>query len=74
MTWHRSPESPTDTWKRVAVQAYAHLSGLHANIQVMRHPNKVIGGSKALLWSHHEKARPAPTTTPTSLPLFHACL
>jgi phosphatidylserine/phosphatidylglycerophosphate/cardiolipin synthase-like enzyme len=25
------------------------------NIYVIRHPNKLIGGSTALLWSHHEK-------------------
>lgn len=33
-----------------------YLESLHSrNIYVIRHPNKLIGGSTAILWSHHEK-------------------
>lgn len=33
-----------------------YLESLNShNIYVIRHPNKFIGGSTALLWSHHEK-------------------
>lgn len=32
-----------------------HLTKLSSNIQCIRHPNKLIGGSTAVLWSHHEK-------------------
>jgi phospholipase D1/2 len=31
------------------------LENLSPNIHVIRHPNKFIGGSTAVLWSHHEK-------------------
>jgi phosphatidylserine/phosphatidylglycerophosphate/cardiolipin synthase-like enzyme len=31
------------------------LENLSPNIHVIRHPNKFLGGSTALLWSHHEK-------------------
>lgn len=31
------------------------LEAMSDNIHVIRHPNKLMGGSKALLWSHHEK-------------------
>lgn len=33
-----------------------YLESLHPrNIYVIRHPNKLIDGSTAILWSHHEK-------------------
>lgn len=33
-----------------------YLKSLHpTNICPLRHPNKLIGGSTAILWSHHEK-------------------
>jgi phospholipase D1/2 len=32
-----------------------YLTSLHKNIRCIRHPNKFIGGSTAVLWSHHEK-------------------
>ena len=35
--------------------ARAYLTSLHKNIHCIRHPNKFIGGSTAVLWSHHEK-------------------
>ena len=35
--------------------ARRYLESLHANITCLRHPNKLIGGSTAVLWSHHEK-------------------
>ena len=28
---------------------------MEGNISVVRHPNKIIGGSTAIWWSHHEK-------------------
>ena len=31
------------------------LEALHPNINVIRHPNKMLGGSTAVFWSHHEK-------------------
>jgi hypothetical protein len=31
------------------------LEGLSENIHCIRHPNKFMGGSTAVLWSHHEK-------------------
>lgn len=31
------------------------LENLSPNIHVIRHPNKFLGGSTAVLWSHHEK-------------------
>ncbi len=31
------------------------LESLSPNVHVIRHPNKFIGGSTAVLWSHHEK-------------------
>lgn len=36
-------------------KAAKYLEDLSPNIQCMRHPNKFIGGSTAVLWSHHEK-------------------
>lgn len=34
----------------------AILEALHPeNTKVVRHPNKFVGGSTAILWSHHEK-------------------
>lgn len=36
-------------------QRLESLAGSNGNIRVIRHPNKFIGGSTALLWSHHEK-------------------
>lgn len=35
--------------------AKLYLESLHPNIRVIRHPNKFVGGSTAMLWSHHEK-------------------
>jgi len=35
--------------------AKAYLESLSHNIRVIRHPNKFMGGSTAVLWSHHEK-------------------
>ena len=32
-----------------------HFEGLSPNIHVIRHPNKLLGSSTAILWSHHEK-------------------
>ena len=36
--------------------AKAYLESLSHNIRVIRHPNKFMGGSTAVLWSHHEKS------------------
>ena len=36
--------------------AKAYLESLSYNIRVIRHPNKFMGGSTAVLWSHHEKS------------------
>lgn len=36
-------------------KAIKYLESLSRNIECMRHPNKFIGGSTAILWSHHEK-------------------
>lgn len=36
-------------------KAQNYLESLHPNIQCIRHPNKFVGGSTAVLWSHHEK-------------------
>jgi hypothetical protein len=39
-----------------SLKARLYLEALHpTNIQTLRHPNKLIGGSTAILWSHHEK-------------------
>eukprot|EP00602_Paraphysomonas_sp_CaronLab_P005081 CAMPEP_0185033702 /NCGR_PEP_ID=MMETSP1103-20130426/22923_1 /TAXON_ID=36769 /ORGANISM="Paraphysomonas bandaiensis, Strain Caron Lab Isolate" /LENGTH=1391 /DNA_ID=CAMNT_0027570077 /DNA_START=374 /DNA_END=4549 /DNA_ORIENTATION=- len=39
-----------------SMKCRTHLESLSpTNICVMRHPNKLIGGSTAILWSHHEK-------------------
>ena len=38
-----------------SLKAKTYLEGLSDNIKVLRHPNKLIGGSTAVLWSHHEK-------------------
>lgn len=39
----------------LSMKAKTYLENLSTNIKVIRHPNKLIGGSTALLWSHHEK-------------------
>lgn len=36
-------------------KAQNYLESLHPNILCVRHPNKFVGGSTAVLWSHHEK-------------------
>lgn len=36
-------------------RAMDYLTKLSPNILCIRHPNKLIGGSTAILWSHHEK-------------------
>lgn len=36
--------------------AKTYLESLSHNIRVIRHPNKFMGGSTAVLWSHHEKS------------------
>ena len=36
-------------------KAKNYLINLSPNIQVIRHPNKLFGPTKAVLWSHHEK-------------------
>jgi hypothetical protein len=36
-------------------KAQNYLESLSPNIQCIRHPNKFIGGSTAVFWSHHEK-------------------
>jgi hypothetical protein len=36
-------------------KAMNYLESLSPNIKCMRHPNKFLGGSTAILWSHHEK-------------------
>jgi hypothetical protein len=36
-------------------KAKSYLIGLSPNIAVIRHPNKIFGRTKAILWSHHEK-------------------
>lgn len=36
-------------------KSMAYLESLSPNIKCIRHPNKFIGGSTAILWSHHEK-------------------
>lgn len=36
-------------------RAKSYLESLSPNIHCIRHPNKFIGGSTAVLWSHHEK-------------------
>lgn len=38
-----------------SLKTKAYLSDLSSNINVIRHPNKIFGKSKAILWSHHEK-------------------
>lgn len=39
-----------------SMKCKAILEALHPqNIRVVRHPNKFMGGSTAILWSHHEK-------------------
>ena len=38
-----------------SLKCRTHLEALSPNVSVMRHPNKLIGGSTAILWSHHEK-------------------
>jgi phospholipase D1/2 len=39
-----------------SLRSKTYLEGLSPNIRVIRHPNKFIGGSTAMLWSHHEKS------------------
>ncbi len=36
-------------------KAKNYLLNLSPNIFVIRHPNKLFGRTKAVLWSHHEK-------------------
>jgi phosphatidylserine/phosphatidylglycerophosphate/cardiolipin synthase-like enzyme len=36
-------------------KAKTYLESLSPNICVLRHPNKIMGGSTAVMWSHHEK-------------------
>lgn len=36
-------------------QSYLEALSPLGNIHVLRHPNKLIGGSTAIMWSHHEK-------------------
>jgi phospholipase D1/2 len=36
-------------------EAKEYLESLSENIRCIRHPNKLLGGSTAVLWSHHEK-------------------
>jgi hypothetical protein len=43
--------------KNASRRAETRLAGLHKNIHVMRHPNKLLGGSTAIFWSHHDKVR-----------------
>jgi phospholipase D1/2 len=39
-----------------SLRTKTYLESLSPNIRVIRHPNKFIGGSTAMLWSHHEKS------------------
>jgi phospholipase D1/2 len=38
-----------------SLRAKTYLESLSPNIRCIRHPNKFLGGSTAVLWSHHEK-------------------
>jgi phosphatidylserine/phosphatidylglycerophosphate/cardiolipin synthase-like enzyme len=38
-----------------SLKAKTYLESLSPNIYVIRHPNKIMGGSTAVMWSHHEK-------------------
>lgn len=38
-----------------SLKAKTYLESLSPNIRCIRHPNKFMGGSTAVLWSHHEK-------------------
>jgi hypothetical protein len=39
-----------------SLKAMRYLESLSSvgNVECMRHPNKFLGGSTAILWSHHE--------------------
>ena len=37
------------------MKAKSYLESLSPNITCIRHPNKLMGGSTAVMWSHHEK-------------------
>lgn len=39
-----------------SLRSKTYLESLSPNIRCIRHPNKFIGGSTAVLWSHHEKS------------------
>jgi phospholipase D1/2 len=41
--------------ENASLKCQVFLESLHPNIKVIRHPNKLVGGSIALFWSHHEK-------------------
>ena len=38
-----------------SLKSKLYLESLSPNISVIRHPNKILGSSTAILWSHHEK-------------------
>lgn len=38
-----------------SLRSKTYLESLSPNIRCIRHPNKFIGGSTAVMWSHHEK-------------------
>eukprot|EP00602_Paraphysomonas_sp_CaronLab_P007254 CAMPEP_0185035158 /NCGR_PEP_ID=MMETSP1103-20130426/25973_1 /TAXON_ID=36769 /ORGANISM="Paraphysomonas bandaiensis, Strain Caron Lab Isolate" /LENGTH=1446 /DNA_ID=CAMNT_0027572105 /DNA_START=681 /DNA_END=5021 /DNA_ORIENTATION=+ len=38
-----------------SLHAKKFLENLSPNIRCLRHPNKIFGNSRAILWSHHEK-------------------
>eukprot|EP01035_Chromulina_nebulosa_P020047 gene20047-26027_t len=38
-----------------SMKAMNYLESLSSNIKCIRHPNKFLGGSTAIMWSHHEK-------------------
>ncbi len=39
-----------------SLRSKTYLESLSPNIRCIRHPNKFIGGSTAVMWSHHEKS------------------
>jgi hypothetical protein len=38
-----------------SLKSKLYLESLSPNVHVIRHPNKLLGSSTAILWSHHEK-------------------
>lgn len=38
-----------------SLKSKLYLENLSPNVHVIRHPNKLLGSSTAILWSHHEK-------------------